>query len=81
MPTQRQKLAEFRHRYDRIVLERYFLMLAGTAFADMQHRWLRRLGHRNPFGSMEEWVEANGELRKREPDTWWQLQADIGSLS
>ena len=81
MPTGRQRLAEFRHRYDRIVLERYYLMLAGAAFADMQHRWLRRLGRRNPFGSMELWVEANDELREREPDTWWQLQEDIGSLS
>ena len=81
MPTQRQKLAELRDRYDRIVLERYYLMLAGAAFADMQHRWLRRLRRRTPFDSMDLWVEANGELREREPDTWWQLQADIGSLS
>ena len=81
MPTGRQKLSELRDRYDRIVLERYYLMLAGAAFAAMQRRWLRRLGRRNPFGSMEEWVEANDELRRREADTWWQLQADIGSLS
>ena len=81
MPTGRQKLSELRDRYDRIVLERYYLMQAGAAFAAMQRKWLPRFRRRNPFGSMEEWVEANDELRRREPDTWWQLQADIGSLS
>ena len=81
MATRRTRHAKLRERYDRIVLERYYLMLAGTAFAEMRRRWLRTFRRRTPLASMDDWVEADWGLRKCDPDTWWQLRSEIGTLS
>lgn len=81
MATQLEKHAELRERYERMVLECFYLMLAGTAFAEMRRRWLRRFRRRTPFASMDDWVEADWALRKCDPDTWWRLRSEIGTLS
>ena len=68
-------------RYDELVMERYWFMLAGKAFKATQQRWLKVLEQKGPFESIDDWGDANEMLKSQSPDLWWELQVDAGALS
>ena len=70
-----------RSRYHRLVMERFYAMLAGNRFSELRKMWLARLNRDGLFQNMDDWVVADGELRKDSPGLWWELQSDVASIS
>ncbi len=56
-------------------------MLAGKAFEAARKRWLKVLHWKEPFDSIDDWVDANDMLKSRSSELWWELQEDAGALS
>lgn len=76
-----EQYAALRERYDRLVMERWHAMRAGPRFAALQSRWLRRLGRRQPYSTVDHGLKAEERLKDRDIDTWQIMQLEVAELS
>ena len=70
-----------RDRYNRLMLERFHAMLANPKFSKVRRKWLRHLGRRQPFASIDTWARKESEWREKNPESRDELTLDVTALS
>ena len=75
------RASKLRDRYARLVLERFHAMLANPEFSKVQKKWLRHLGLRQPFPTIDKWAEREYDWRENDPHSRDELTRDVTALS